>query len=191
MDDRDERATGLDGDRLGARFLTLRDRLVGTAFFVVGDRQDALEAVQEAFLRCWRARNTATALRDPDAWLFSVVLNTARDFRRRARVRTRVDGLPVEEAMQPVSLAPEPPTLAERHEAVTLARAAIEHLPEPEREVFLLRQNGELTFEAIAATLRVPVGTAKTRMRSALRRLREALERRLGSPQPSLGRTHP
>jgi RNA polymerase sigma-70 factor (ECF subfamily) len=190
MDDRDERPAGLDGDPLGARFLALRDRLVGTAYFVVGDRQDALEAVQEAFLRCWRARTTAPALRDLDAWLFSVVLNTARDFRRRARVR-RVDGLPVEEAMQPVSLAPEPPALAERHEAVTLARAAIERLPEAEREVFLLRQNGELTFEAIAATLRVPVGTAKTRMRSALRRLREALERRSGSPQPMLGRAQP
>jgi RNA polymerase sigma-70 factor (ECF subfamily) len=44
-----------------------------------------------------------------------------------------------------------------------------------EQEVFLLRQNGELTYEEIAETLDVPTGTVKTRMRLALSRLREVL----------------
>ena len=48
-----------------------------------------------------------------------------------------------------------------------------------EREVFLLRQNGDLTYERIARLLNVPVGTTKTRMRAALRRLRTVLD-----PQP-------
>ena len=43
------------------------------------------------------------------------------------------------------------------------------------KEVFLLRVSGELTFEAIAEALGIPVGTAKTRMRTALRRLRSHL----------------
>ena len=55
-------------------------------------------------------------------------------------------------------------------------RTAIHSLPEREREVFLLRQNGQLTFQAIAEALDAPLGTVKTRMRSALRRLRRAMD---------------
>ena len=44
-----------------------------------------------------------------------------------------------------------------------------------EQEIFLLRQNGEMTYEAIADAVAIPIGTVKTRMRSALRQLRESL----------------
>ncbi len=163
-----------DGHPLALRFLALRDRLAGTAFHVLGDRQEAREAVQEAFLRCWRSRAGTNGVRDLDAWVFSSVLNAARDLRRRSAVR-RAEPLPTEEAMQPTSLEPGPAALAERREALARVRFAIGALPETEREVFLLRENGDLTFEAIASLLRVPVGTAKTRMRAALRRIRDAL----------------
>ena len=86
---------GPDGHPLAFRFLALRDRLAGTAFHVLDDRQDAREAVQEAFVRCWRARASADGVRDLDAWIFSVVLNAARDFRRRRTLR-RAEPLPEE-----------------------------------------------------------------------------------------------
>ena len=56
-----------------------------------------------------------------------------------------------------------------------MAQAAVAGLSAPEQQVFLLRVGGELTFEAVAAALAIPVGTAKTRMRSALQKLRQAL----------------
>jgi RNA polymerase sigma-70 factor (ECF subfamily) len=68
-----------------------------------------------------------------------------------------------------------PHAASERHEAVAAASAAIERLAEPEKEIFLLRTSGGLSFEAAAQALGVPVGTAKTRMRSALLHLRGAL----------------
>jgi RNA polymerase sigma-70 factor (ECF subfamily) len=55
-------------------------------------------------------------------------------------------------------------------------REALAQLRQEEQEVFLLRQNGELTYEEIAEMLEVPTGTVKTRMRLALSRLREVLE---------------
>jgi RNA polymerase sigma-70 factor (ECF subfamily) len=58
---------------------------------------------------------------------------------------------------------------------MTRLAAAIQELREEEQEVFLLRQNGQLTYEQIGETLEIPVGTVKTRMRLALQRLREAL----------------
>jgi RNA polymerase sigma-70 factor (ECF subfamily) len=49
-------------------------------------------------------------------------------------------------------------------------------LREEEKEVFLLRQNGDLTYEQIAEMRHVPVGTVKTQMRSALDKLRKLLQ---------------
>jgi RNA polymerase sigma-70 factor (ECF subfamily) len=163
-----------DGVAVTALFRRLADRLLGTAFHVLGHREDAREAVQEGFLRCWRRRPEVAAHRNPEAYAFTVVLNAARDLRRRRRVR-RTEALPTGEA-EPMGVATDPSTAAERREAVARARVAIAALPEEEREVFLLRQNGELTFEAVAESLRIPVGTAKTRMRNALKRLRLALD---------------
>ena len=51
-------------------------------------------------------------------------------------------------------------------EAVKRLREAIQHLPHEEKEVFLLRQNGELTYERIAQLDRRPVGVVKEQMRS-------------------------
>lgn len=163
-----------DEDPLAARFEALRERLLGTAWFVAGNREDAREAVQEAFLRCWRSRGVAAEVRDLDAWIFTVVLNAARDARRRRTVR-RAAELPAEDAMPPES-SHEPSRRAEAREDLARVRDAIRELPDAEREVFLLRQNGELPYERIAVTLDIPVNTAKTRMRRALLRLRAVLD---------------
>ncbi len=164
-----------EADPLTARFLSLSDRLTGTAFFVLGHREDAREAVQEAFVRCWRAKDGAQAARDLDAWVFAVVLNAAKDLRRRRRLRSAAP-LPSEDTMRATQREERPGAALERRDALERVRNEIHALPEAEREVFLLRQNGGLTFEAIGEALGVPVGTAKTRMRAALRRLREAID---------------
>jgi RNA polymerase sigma-70 factor (ECF subfamily) len=163
-----------NGEALTSAFESLGDRLMGIAYFVLGHREDAREAVQEAFLKCWRNRETLTQTTSPDAWIHSVVLNAARDLRRRRRVR-RSERLPGEERMPSSGRDADPPATVERREEVERLRAAVLLLPEREREVFLLRQNGDLTYTAIAEVIGAPVGTVKTRMRSALARLREVL----------------
>lgn len=162
-------------DRVTARFQALRDRLLGTAYLVVGNREDAREIVQDAFVKCWRNRDRATDVRDLEAWIFQVLLNTARDSRRRRKVR-QAESLPTEDAMPARATGTDPGRRAAAREALERVRAAIHHLPEAEREVFLLRQNGDVTYEGIAEMLGCPVGTAKTRMRKALLRLRAAID---------------
>jgi RNA polymerase sigma-70 factor, ECF subfamily len=61
-------------------------------------------------------------------------------------------------------------------EAVQQLREAIRRLPAEEREVFLLRQNGELTYEQIAQLDNRPVAVVKGQMRSALRKLRTVVQ---------------
>ena len=68
----------------------------------------------------------------------------------------------------------------ERKESLERLRSAIlTHLREEEKEVFLLRQNGEMTYDQIADLRGCPVSTIKTQMRSALEKLRRVLNESL------------
>src|SRR5687768_4412805 len=158
---------------LVAAFNELRDELISTLVYLLGNRDDALDAAQEAFLKCWRARETLPGVHNLRAWIFRVGMNTARDHQRSAWSR-RVKPLVGEELM--LAARDDAPGLAlEDQEALERLRKAIGELRQEEKEVFLLRQNGELTYEQIAEIRQAPVGTVKTQMRSALIKLRKVL----------------
>jgi len=65
-------------------FNELRDELVSTLWFLLGNPDDAQDAVQEVFLKCWRTQGTLEEVRDLRAWIFRVTLNVARDVQRSA-----------------------------------------------------------------------------------------------------------
>jgi len=160
---------------LGALFAQHRQGLAGAVRGILGPDRDVQEVLQEVFLRAWRHAARRPPPRDPVAWLFVVALNTARDTRRRRRRTPKA--IPLEDVapMQLESSLPAPTARLERSEALAAAQSAIHLLAEREREVFLLRVSGGLSFEATATALEIPVGTAKTRMRTALAHLRDAL----------------
>ena len=158
---------------LVAAFNALRDELVSTLVYLLGNRDDALDAAQEAFLKCWRARDTLDEIQNVRAWIFRVGMNTARDVQRSAWNR-RVRPLVTEELMLPAR-DDSPGLHLEDQEALERLRQAIAGLRQEEKEVFLLRQNGDLTYEQIAELRQAPVGTVKTQMRSALIKLRKVL----------------
>jgi RNA polymerase sigma-70 factor, ECF subfamily len=161
------------GELLLRTFSALRDELVSTLWFVLGNQEDAQDAAQEAFLRCWRTQEGLTDVLNLRAWIFRVGLNAAKDVQRSAW-RRRVKPLLGAEAM-PIVNAVSPIESLEDQEAVCQLRQALLHLRPEEKEVFLLRQNGELTYEQIAEMQNRPVGTVKTQMRSALQKLRKVL----------------
>jgi RNA polymerase sigma-70 factor (ECF subfamily) len=154
-------------------FTELRDELVSTLWFVLGNQEDAQDVAQEAFLRCWRTQEGLTDVQNLRAWIFRVGLNAAKDLQRSAWNR-RVKPLVGAETM-PTHDAPPPARSLEEKESLEQLRQALLRLRPEEKEVFLLRQNGELTYEQIAEMHNRPVGTVKTQMRSALQKLRAAL----------------
>jgi RNA polymerase sigma-70 factor (ECF subfamily) len=161
------------GELLLRAFNDLRDELVSTLWYLLGNKDDAQDAAQEAFLRCWRTRENLPEIHNLRAWIFRVGLNVAKDLQRSAW-RRRVKPLLGAEAM-PI-LDPSAPTrLLEEQESLAQLRNALMQLRPEEKEVFLLRQNGELTYEQIAELHDRPVGTVKTQMRSALQKLRKVL----------------
>src|SRR5262245_19102220 len=154
-------------------FAQHQGELLGTLFYLVGNLEDARDALQEAFIKCWRHQEEVVEVENLKAWIFRVALNAGRDIRETAWRRKR-QGLPEDESML-ASRQAGPDMIAEQDERLTRLRAAMKELRPEEQEVFLLRQNGELTYEEIAQMLDVPTGTVKTRMRLALARLRGAL----------------
>jgi RNA polymerase sigma-70 factor (ECF subfamily) len=160
-------------EKLLQLFNELRDELVSTLWFLLGNREDAQDAAQEAFLKCWRSQESLPAVLNLRAWVFRVALNVARDLQRSAWHR-RSRQFQGEEVQLPTR-GSSPDQTAERQEALERLREALLHLRQDEKEVFLLRQNGALTFEQIADLRRSPVGTVKTQMRSALHKLRQKL----------------
>src|SRR5271155_1076412 len=63
-------------------FNELRDELVSTLLFLLGNADDAQDAAQEAFLKCWRAQGDLGQVQNLRAWIFRVALNTAKDHQR-------------------------------------------------------------------------------------------------------------
>jgi RNA polymerase sigma-70 factor (ECF subfamily) len=160
-------------DLLVRTFNELRDELISTLLYVLGNREDAQDAAQEAFVKCWGARTQLGQVLNLRAWIFRVSFNTAKDMQRSAWHR-RSRQLSNEEFTM-VGKEPLPENALEHKESVDRLRRAILDLRVEEKEVFLLRQNGDLTYEQIAELRQCPIGTVKTQMRSALEKLRKVL----------------
>jgi RNA polymerase sigma-70 factor (ECF subfamily) len=154
-------------------FARHQDELLGTLFYLVGNLEDARDALQETFIKCWRHRREIGQIQNLRAWIFRVALNTGRDVRQTAWRRKRRQ-LAGEEDMIDATVD-SPAAIVARSEQIDRLREAIRELRPEEQEVFLLRQNGDLTYEQIAEVIGIPTGTVKTRMRLALSKLRKAL----------------
>src|ERR1700694_6013339 len=74
-------------EELVRAFNNMRDELVSTLWFLLGNQEDAQDAAQEAFLKCWRAQANLRGIRNLRAWIFRVGLNAAKDLRRSAWYR--------------------------------------------------------------------------------------------------------
>lgn len=169
----DERACLPAPQALEGMFARCEGELLGTLYYLLGNWDDARECLQETFLKCWRSRQEIGKIENLRAWIFRVAINTGRDARS-AAWRRKKEPLATE-AEEHVSRGPSVEAAALEGERMDRLRSAIADLREEEKEVFLLRQNGEMTYEEIADLLSIPSGTVKTRMRLALERLRKVL----------------
>ena len=173
VENRDSAERGVPSDSLEEAFARYQNELLGTLYYLVGNRDDALDALQDAFIKCWRHQDRLAEVRNLKAWIFRVVLNTGRDVRQTAWRRRR-ESLPGDSDLMECRQAA-PPEQYETQERLERVRRAVAELRLEEQQVFLLRQNGDLTYEEIAAATGLPTGTVKTRMRLALTKLRLAL----------------
>ena len=172
---------GLTGTRTEAQRAILTatraglDRRYRLAGLLLGNAADAEDATQEAMLRAWRS---ATSLRDPsrvDAWLDGILVNICRDRLRRRKV---VRFIPLSDGVAGAT-GDQFQAVLDRDEVGRAMRVL-----EPDlRIVVVLHYWGGLTLEGIADRLGWPVGTVKSRLHHALRRMRAVLDVPLTHPE--------
>ena len=137
---------------------------------------NAEEIVQDVFLQLWRKAHLYQPSRGPlEPWLFTLARHRALDFMRlkRERQRRREETLDV----QPVAVAaPNPEFIVDRERRAERVRALMRSLPESQRRAIELAFFEGMTHSEVSATLREPLGTVKSWIRTGLLKLREALE---------------
>lgn len=168
-----ERVADGDHDAFDELYRRYTRPVLGLALRRLGDRGRAEDALQDAFAAIWRsARSYDPARGQGGAWLYAVARNAIVDGARR-RPEPPIEA--PEEASH--ELGP-----AERAEGAWLAwrvHSAVEVLPEHERPVIELAYWRGLSQSEIAERLQLPIGTVKTRTRSALARLADLLAEEL------------
>jgi len=161
-----------DRDRIAFEVLYQRyiRSVFGLAMQRLRDRERAEDAVQEMFAAVWRSAGSYKPERGPAApWLYAIARNAIVD-----RLRSR-DELP----MEPPEMTSDEPGPADRAESSWVSwrvHRALETLSEREREVIELAYWSGLSQSEVASFLDIPLGTVKTRTRSALARLADVLE---------------
>jgi len=171
------------GDREARRelFERFRGPAYQVALRVTGRHEDALDVVQDSFIKAFDA--LAVFQRDASfkTWLLRIVSNRALDVLRARRVRlaASLDAGPDDHATTPTPVdrgAPAPGDRIENAELAERLASAVEALPPDQRAVFALYATGELTYGEIAETLGVPIGTVMSRLYHARLRLKERLK---------------
>jgi RNA polymerase sigma-70 factor, ECF subfamily len=144
--------------------------VLGLALRRLGDRGRAEDATQDAFVAIWRSARTYDPTRGKGApWLYAVARNAITDGLRRTPE-------PVAEPRDGPGREPDPADEAEASWTAWRVHRALEVLPEHERPVIELAYWNGLSQSEIARKLAIPLGTVKTRTRSALARLADALD---------------
>ena len=141
--------------------------LLRMCYMVLRDRQQAEDAVQETFLKAYRAMDGFRGASSGKTWLTAIAMNTCRDMRRSAWLRyvdRRVTPEDLPEAVLPPS---------EDDRELTLR---VMQLPDKLREVIVLYYYQDMNSVEIARSLRLPQSTVATRLKRAREKLREALE---------------
>jgi RNA polymerase sigma-70 factor (ECF subfamily) len=164
--------------------------ILAAIYRVMGTEDDARDLCQETFLRAYRALGGFKREARFSSWLYQIALNLCRDRmrRRKGRVMLSLEALDEEGWSVPRKSGPSPLDLVEAQTLSRVVAAAIEELPEEQREVIVLKEYQDLTFLEIAEILEVPLSTVKTRLYRGLVQLRTRLERqgiRSAAPVPA------
>ena len=158
-----------DIDAFGTLVDRYHDRYARYAVHMLGNREDAEEALQDAFVRAFRSLDQYEERERFGAWLYRILVNQCRNAIERRRRDAAV--LP---DVDPESLAL--PADGEDDAARERLRELLAGLPAAHREALLLRYTEDMSFDEMAAVTGVGVSALKMRVRRALDRLRALIQ---------------
>ncbi len=179
----------LAGDREAFAGLVERwqDRIYGAIFRMVRDPELTRDLAQETFLKAWSKLASFQGGAAFGTWLYSIAVNQVRSEMRKRSAKKY--GAPVslealrgaddERAFDPADAGPGAVEKVATQEDCALLLAEVETLDPDHKEVIVLREFQDLSYEEISAILEVPVGTVRSRLHRARGELRERLSGRV------------
>lgn len=156
-----------------------QDRLFNMLVRVLGSRDDASEVLQDAFVQAYTKLETFRGSAQFYTWMYRVALNLACSHRRRNKRRRdeqSVDQIRELSGAEPVDPSLQPEQTALRVEQAELVQAALLEISDEHRQILVLREMEDCSYETIAEILDLPVGTVRSRLFRARLQLKERLE---------------
>jgi RNA polymerase sigma-70 factor (ECF subfamily) len=175
-----ESAISGDAEAFGEIVERWERKIFALCFGMLGREDEARDAAQEAFIAAYRNIGGFRGDAKVSSWLHRIAVNQCLTTKRRTKTRSEefLNDETEEDTrifVAPASLSPLRTT--EQNERLKLVRQAVTSLPEDLREVVVMKEFEELTFQEISEVLELPLSTVKSRMYTALKQLRRKLER--------------
>ncbi|MEM6954160.1 MAG: sigma-70 family RNA polymerase sigma factor [Myxococcota bacterium] len=174
-----------DGAAFRELFDTYHQRAYAVAFGVVKNPQDALDIVQDGFVKVHRHIQNFQGTSSFYTWLYRIIMNLSIDHVRRKKrgrdvdyddgVQRGAEEVAGDGAIVPSMLGANPRRTVLRKELSEAIQAALQELPEHHRAVILLREVEGMSYEEMARILEVPKGTIMSRLFHARRKMQESL----------------
>jgi RNA polymerase sigma-70 factor, ECF subfamily len=155
-------------------------KIFALCYGMLSREEDARDATQETFISAYRNLSNFRGEAKVSSWLHRIAVNQCLTKQRRSKIRHESyledenEGNEIRFAT-PAHLSPSRTT--EQNERLKLVRQAVGSLPEELREVIVMKEFNEMTFQEISETLEIPLSTVKSRVYTALKQLRLKLER--------------
>ena len=155
-------------------------KIFALCFGMLGREDDAGDAAQEAFIAAYRNLANFRGEAKVSSWLHRIAVNQCLTIKRRQKTRAEdyvVDEDGAEDRTFVASPHLSPARTTEKVERMNLVRQAVGALPSDLRQVIVMKEFEEMTFQEISETLDLPLSTVKSRLYTALKQLRMRLER--------------
>ncbi|MBK8467224.1 MAG: RNA polymerase sigma factor [Chloracidobacterium sp.] len=155
-------------------------KIFALCFGMLGREDDAGDACQEAFIAAYRNIKNFRGEAKVSSWLHRIAVNQCLTIKRRQKSRSE-DFLDDDEGAEDRTFVASPnyspSKVIEKSERLTLVRQAVGGLPTELRQVIVMKEFEEMTFQEISETLELPLSTVKSRLYTALKQLKMRLER--------------
>jgi RNA polymerase sigma-70 factor (ECF subfamily) len=175
-----ERALSGDPEAFGEIVRRWERRIFALAYGMLGREEDARDATQETFLAAFRNLRGFRGDARVSSWLHRIAVNQCITRQRRAKVRGETaleDEAEKNAAVFALPIDASPARSAEAIERSRAVRRAVGSLPPDLRQVVVMKEFEELTFQQIADALEIPLSTVKSRLYTALRQLQMRLQK--------------
>ncbi len=175
-----ELAVSENSDAFGEIVKRWERKIFALCFGMLGREDEAADAAQETFVAAFRNLSNFRGEARVSSWLHRIAVNQCLTVKRRAKTRSEDRIGDEAEAEDRAFVAPPsklPSRTVEQFERLKLVRQAVGSLPVDLRQVVVMKEFEEMTFQEISETLELPLSTVKSRLYTALKQLRMRLER--------------